>query len=333
MISRRIRTAALIGAGCTLMACGPARDDNNNGTGDGGVKCIGTACDDAGVVDAGNGGVELTLVDLVTSPPGRDTPVKVNNLIVHSVENTFTGSQGDVEAGWWASDETGAAGIWLEKPLSGGGTYLPVVGDKINVEGYYQASTSFFDNRTGQRRGITRLSVQPRTPMVITRTAQGQTPAAYAEVVSGTFGDADAGNYRPNPEYASRKVHIAGPLTITTGAPPALRVVDVKNATNTLGFGFEVSGGILVNDFKTFSGCNWGKAARDGGTIVFANGIQGVWDTYTHSPCADGGFSNNCFPSLPGRVPGTTRPNDGGENFFTYVLYPQSCADLPGAYQ
>jgi hypothetical protein len=103
-------------------------------------------------------------------------------------------------------------------------------------------------------------------------------------------------------------------------------------------FGFEVTGGILVNNFATFDAqfsdggsllrCDWRQIALDAGvgrTVTFPNGISGVWDTYSHASCRDGGVS--CSDGLVNRnagiVPDTT-------NDFTYVLYPTDCADLRG---
>ena len=86
------------------------------------------------------------------------------------------------------------------------------------------------------------------------------------------------------------------------------------------------SGGALISNQSTYFNCDWrGSAHYDGGTIIFPNGITGIWDTYTHAPCADGGVDSACFRNS-GSVPGTA-------NDYTYALFPRDCSDFNGAYQ
>ena len=82
----------------------------------------------------------------------------------------------------------------------------------------------------------------------------------------------------------------------------------------------------VVHTGSTYANCVWrGSAYYDGGTIIFPNGITGIWDTYTHAPCNDGGTSTSCLHAN-GYVPGTA-------NDYTYAIYPRDCADFNGAYQ
>jgi hypothetical protein len=117
---------------------------------------------------------------------------------------------------------------------------------------------------------------------------------------------------------------------LTNANPSALKRISAS-ANDSVHFGFEVTGGVLVNNYKTYGStqdggtkrCDWRALANDGGTVRFPNGIRGVWDTFTHAPCADGGTSSSCFRDA-GVVPGTDQTH-------TYVLYPQDCdQDLAG---
>lgn len=91
-----------------------------------------------------------------------------------------------------------------------------------------------------------------------------------------------------------------------------------------------------MNNYKTYRGfgdggvgCDWRAVAGDGGTVTFPNGVSGIWDTYAHAPCVDGGTASGCF-ATKAFVPGTVGA-DGGAVNYTYVLYPMDCAnDLAG---
>jgi hypothetical protein len=90
--------------------------------------------------------------------------------------------------------------------------------------------------------------------------------------------------------------------------------------------GFEVEGGILVRD----DACGWSQKARDGGSVVFPQGIRGVWETYAYAPCQERANADAGCLRASARVPGTEVP-DSGVNLFTYVLHPRNCeTDLAG---
>jgi hypothetical protein len=142
-----------------------------------------------------------------------------------------------------------------------------------------------------------------------------------------TFGG--AGAFRAEPAHVGARVKIDGPLTIANPSPEAFRRISaVPNDTRY--FGYELSNGVLVNNFRVFEGarledggvshCDLRAAVLDGGTVTFPNGIIGVWDTYTHASCVDGGTDSQCFKNR-GNVPGTDAGN------YTNVLYPTDCAD------
>jgi hypothetical protein len=126
-------------------------------------------------------------------------------------------------------------------------------------------------------------------------------------------------------------VKIDGPLTVTDLNPEALHRVSALGAADTRYNGFQLSNGILVNNFRTFDGaktedggvshCDVRWIIGDGGTVSFPNGIVGVWDTYTMASCTDGGTTlTSCFNNK-GTIPGV--PDSG----YTNVLYPTDCAD------
>jgi hypothetical protein len=147
--------------------------------------------------------------------------------------------------------------------------------------------------------------------------------------VPNTFGA--NGTIKAEPTYSGARVKIAGPLTMGLLNPEQLHRQSALGANDTRYYGFELSNGVLVNNFRTFdnaaledggrSRCDVRFIVGDGGTVTFPNGIIGVWDTYTHASCADGGTDlNNCFNNR-GSVPGTPDAN------YTNVLYPTDCAD------
>ncbi|MGV3620897.1 MAG: hypothetical protein ACO1OB_08770, partial [Archangium sp.] len=171
------------------------------------------------------------------------------------------------------------------------------------------------------------------TNLVVTLVDAGA-PVTPVDTAAG-FGNAMGGDDRPNANFAGVLVHIPGPLTLSDPNPPAFKRVSL-NASDSVYFGFEVTGGVLVNNYRTYDftqsdgggrmGCDYRLYANDGGTVTFPNGITGVWDTYSHASCEDGGTSN-CSRRNPGTVPGSA------DNDFTYALYPLDCSMLPGVVQ
>ncbi|MBX5482747.1 MAG: hypothetical protein IRZ16_13040 [Myxococcaceae bacterium] len=359
---RTLATAALCAAAFTLGAC-----SGSDGTTDGGVDagngCVGfcgggdddggtdagngtDAGTDAGVTDGGqntDGGVtcyngELITVtlrdlreksDVCTLPFGAHVLVK--DVVVHTVSYSNQGTEGDYRADFWVSDPNDPPyGIWVSKYYTDEpGPYLPAPGDVLTIDGYF-GTVSKYENPTGYRRQIASKKVGSSfLPITLTKT--GTAPVPEAQIVTpGQFGDTDGGTLRPNPEYAGSRVYIQGPIEITNPKPAALRRVSA-NPDDDLTYGFEVTGGILINNSKTYKadgGCPWQDIALDAGMhgekVVFTQGIYGVYDSWTFAPCSDGGTDIfNCYPNDEGRVPGTT-------NDYTYVVYPQTCDDFAG---
>ena len=254
--------------------------------------------------------------------------VRLENVVVVGIDNIFTGGQGDTDTQFWVADQANVGnGIYVDKTFfDEPGNYTPVLGDVLNIDGYV-TSESRFTNRIGRRVVFRSNSTCNRDGGLIdnaniTVVSQG---AMFSPVmVANGFGNADGGFGRPNPENAGGLVHIPGPLVLSDPRPEAMHRVSALGAADTRYFGFEVEGGVIVNNYKTFTNCDYRVMAEDGGTVTFNNGLIGIWDTYTHASCEDGGTScpRDDDRRNEGIVPGTT-------NFYTYVLYPLDCAQIP----
>ncbi|MHB8872250.1 MAG: hypothetical protein ACYC8T_01055 [Myxococcaceae bacterium] len=257
--------------------------------------------------------------------------VVVRGVVVAAIDDTFKGGQGDYISQFWVVDPANPGeGIWVDKYFTDlPGPYNPVVGDVLDIDGYF-GMRSKFDDRVGYRFSLKSqfaCAGNPTGKLSITKT--GTTSAPVDNVVAAGFGNADGGWVKANPERAGTRVHIPGPLVITDPNPTAFKRI----FGSSLYYGFEVSNGILVNNSKTYGTsptdggrprCDWRAFALDGGAVSFPNGISGVWESYTHAACYDGGTSSSCKKDA-GVVPGTTAN-------YTFVLYPQDCeTDFAGA--
>jgi hypothetical protein len=370
-LRKNLSLAAL--AALTLTACGPSRPVPDGGTNNPPTGCVGV-CNDGGRDDAGqptsdagqsdggqgdggtmasrcqgfvpDGGTTVMSIQQVRDEACFRQSVTVEDVVVHTVDRTILSNQGNGEyrAFFWVSDPASPKdGIFVEKFYSDPpGTYLPKPGDVVTIQGVFQSKPPFED-RTGYQRLLANEFSFTRNSagLTITVTDAGEAPAPV--VVAEGFGDAQEGFARPNSDYAGALVKIPGPVEITDPTPTAFKRVSAVPDDDRY-YGFEVSGGVLVNNHKTFDQhfsdggvnvrCDWRIIALDAGMhgqkVVFPDGISGVWESYTHAPCADGGTASGCF-RLTGKVPGTYDPEtyDGG-NAFTFVLYPQSCDQLQG---
>lgn len=326
----------------------PEPDDPNNG-------CTGVCNDggtDAGTDGGTDGGPRVCPqpdsngrgpIGQLRETGNRGDKVKLERLVVTTVDSTSRGSQGDYIAYFWVVDPCfPKEGIYVDKfytdPV---GPYLPQVGDEVTIEGIYRRynprATDANETRHAYRpvlKSDFRLDVPGVSGNIsITKTGTVAVPADIT--VPAGFGNANAGATKANPEYGGARVHIPGPITLTNADPPALRRRP-DDPADTVHLGFEVTGGVLVNNYKTFGEtrdggtkrCDWRAVVLDGGSVSFPNGIRGVWDTYSNPPCvattaADGG-TLSCGTRDAGIVPGTNQD-------YTYMLYPQNCdTDLPG---
>jgi hypothetical protein len=364
MMTRMVVLGAAVAA---LVACGPARPTPDAGTGGGtggGATGGGTGGGNTGggggttggggggTIGGGTGGGSMgggtgggssfawdggTTIDAVRGARFCTENVTVENVIVSGIEYEKQGSQGDWLSQFWVQDlNDPRRGMYVDKFYTDlPGPLRVKVGDVLTLKGYVKRQSAYNDRRAyrftfGNQYGCG-SSLTGKLEITV---VDAGTPAI--NMVTLPFGDAQNGNARPNPEYGSTRVSIPGPLVLTNPAPTAFRRIS-QRANDTTVYGFEVSGGILVNNFATYDirhsdggvtvRCDWRAIAADAGngTVVFPNGISGIWDTYSHAPCRDGGTS--CPDGFSNRDSGIV---PGTNNEYTYVLYPTSCEDLPG---
>ncbi|XXF75888.1 hypothetical protein P2318_22895 [Myxococcaceae bacterium GXIMD 01537] len=288
-------------------------------------------------------------VGQVRANSGQGQAVDLQGLVVTEVEYlSKPGSQGDYVSQFWVAHPCfPTEGIYVDKYFTDGAKgYGPVVGDIVHLKGLFRnynskASDNAPDDRTAYRAVIkSAFRLEGATGILEVTKTGTMTPPADNTTPDG-FGNAQSGVAMANPEYAGSRVFIPGPLTVTNANPAAFKARP-DDPSHTQFYGFEVSGGILVNNYKTFgetrdggsTRCDWRAITNDGGTVTFPDGIRGVWDSYSYVPCNDGGYtlpdggtSSSCNFNLrgDGLVPGTGQP-------FTYVLYPQNCeTDLKGS--
>ncbi len=347
-------TAVLVLA---LMACGPSRPTPDAGKGGGagggatggsatgggtGGGATGGGATGGGATGGGTGGGGGAVSTTIAGAKNLVFPahIQLTGVVVTAVSSNNQSNSATCGGGWyadfWVADSSHPQdGLFVSKfctdlPLD----FQPQLGDKLDIDGYIGFAKNYND-RDGYRVVVKEQydflppAQRPGDKLIITKTGS-MAPLADNQVSPG-FGDAQGGAVKANKEYGSARVHIPGPLSITNASPPAFQRISAKPGDNVY-FGFEVSGGVLVNNYKTYRsfgdggvpGCDWRAVVLDGGTVSFPSGISGVWDTYTHAPCGDGGVSSSCRTNK-GYVPGTPDAN------FTYVLYPQDCTnDLVG---
>ena len=332
------------GGGCVGITC-PTGGGAGGGTTTGGGTGGGTP------TGGGTGGGGSTVTTIQTARAAV-LPAKVNlqGVVVTAISfarasmaSTCPGvATSGVNASFWIADPANPqAGVWVDKfRCDAPADYLPQVGDVLNISGVISTESSFrqqegyrttvqseFDSIPNRPVGYfcALTSLPPCEPLVITRTS-ARTPLPPINVPN-TFGG--GGAIQAESAYVGARVKIAGPLTLTDVYPTALHRLSAL-PVDTRYFGYQLSNGVLVNNFRTFEGavlengvvsrCDVRNVVLDGGTVTFPNGLIGVWDTYTHATCVDGGINlTNCFNNA-GLVPGTAAT-------FTHVLYPTDCAD------
>jgi hypothetical protein len=343
---KTLGTAALVASTVAMIGCG-GRDTSKPDAGvpqptqDAGSDA-GTGGTDAGTdggiyVNPDGGPVEITIAQTRRAP--YRTYVTLKGVVINAVDFVNKGSQGDITANFWVVDPNNPTdGLWVEKfyqdtPRG----YVPQVGDKVDVSGWFQTELPYEQFVASRQRLASEYRFNNAPGLLNIVKVATVTPPADNPVSPGTFGNADGGFGRPNANYAGSRVHIQGELTLVNPTPKAFQRV-TADPSDPVYYGFEVTGGILVSNQKTYGEsptdggpprCDWQQLVRnDGGTVTFPNGIRGVWDTYTFAACEDGGTDIFRCRRRNGAVPGT----DGG-NWFTYVVYPQDCAtDLVGVY-
>jgi hypothetical protein len=347
-------------AGCVGITCptggGVGAGGGTGGGGGGGVTGGGGGTTGGGTGGATGGGGGVTgggtgggsffgwdgglTVDAARGARFCQEYVRIENAIVVGIDNAVRGSLGDYNTQFWVVDSNDSTrGIMVDKFYTDApGPYLPVVGDIVNLNGYVKRYSRFNDRtayRTvfGSTFGCTGVDAGSNPTQLRVELVDAGATVPVNTVPAG-FGDAMSGDNRPNPELAGTRIRIPGPLTLSDPNPTAFKRVSLV-ATDTVFFGFEVTGGILVNNYRTFDftasdgggrmGCDYRAYSNDGGVVTFPNGITGIWDTYSHASCEDGGTSG-CSRRNQAVVPGTT-------NDYTYAIFPLDCSDVPGVVQ
>lgn len=342
------------GTGGGTTGGGTGGGTTGGGTG-GGTTGGGTGGGTTGGGTGGGAGVPTT----VQAAKAATYPAKVNLQGVVLTAISFAGrststtlcagtSSAGVTADFWVADPANPEfGVWVKKfRCDGDVDYFPAVGDVLNITGVIGIESGF-SQRVGRRVVVKSefdfipgtppgyvcapSSTPPCEPLVVAKTGT-MSPLPLVEKPA-TFGE--GGAIKAEQSTRGTRIRIAGPLTITNASPPALQRVSAFGANDTRYYGYELSNGVLVNDFRTFdnaaledggrSHCDQRWIVQDGGTVTFPNGIVGVWDTYTYAACVDGGTDLfRCFVNR-GDIPGS--PDSG----YTNVLYPTDCADLAPA--
>ncbi|MDP2271053.1 MAG: hypothetical protein Q8N23_09375 [Archangium sp.] len=324
------------------------------GGGTGGGTTTGGGTGGGSVTGGGTGGGNVTPTT-IQAAKASTYPAKValQGVVVTAVSfarrsssaNLCAGtSSAGVTADFWVADPASPEnGVWVQKfRCDGDVDYFPVVGDVLNVSGVIGFESPFeqrvasrimvkseFDFIPSKPQGYVCAlsSTPPCEPFVVTRTGT-MSPLPVVDQPN-TFA---AAGFRAEQALKGARIKIAGPLTVASITPEALHRVSALGAADTRYYGFELSNGVLVNDFRIFDGaqledggvsrCDVRFAVADGGTVTFPNGITGIWDTYAFAPCLDGGTDIfNCFAGR-GTVPPS--PDSG----YTNILYPTDCADL-----
>jgi hypothetical protein len=271
-------------------------------------------------------------------------PVNLAGVVVVAVDDEWQGT-GCWNSEFWVVDPAApTTGIYVYKRCIDTPVDLQVkVGDVLDITGTFNTMFPYF-NMVGYR--YTVLNASSTAPMALT--PKGTQVPPSDNVTSAGFGFSDGGRVLANPELSGTRIHIPGPLYITNPNPPALMRLSALGAADSKGYGFEVTGGILVNNYKTYgpsptdggrARCDFRARENDGGpgTVAFPSGLSGVWDSYTFTRCKDGGDPYSCSANqgtLNGYVPGTAGSfsGDGGYARYTFVVYPQDCEnDFAGA--
>lgn len=351
-------TGGGIGAGAGGGGGSGGGSTTGGGTGTGGGTTTGGGTGTGGGTTTGGGtgtGGGTTTPTTVQAAKASTYPAKVElqGVVVtaisfarRSAASACTGaSSAGVTADFWVADPASPEnGVWVQKfRCDGDLDYFPTVGDVLNVSGVIGFESPFeqrvasrimvkseFDFIPSKPMGYVcaASSTPPCEPFVVTKTGT-MSPLPIVDQPS-TFASA---GFRAEQALKGARIKIAGPLTVSSITPEALHRISAQGGADTVYFGFELSNGVLVNDFRIFDGaqledggvsrCDVRRTVADGGTVTFPNGITGVWDTYAFAPCVDGGTADifRCF-SYRGTVPPSL---DAG---YTNVLYPTDCADL-----
>lgn len=363
MQARSILIATFISSWALLAACDSRPGGGGTGGSGGSGSCVG-ACGGSGGSggaggaggtggsggaggSSGDGGTQSVSVNQARKA-SLGTRVFLTNVVVTGVLSNYEATKGGCSSttpkGWyarfWVADPNNPKdGIFIEKYCADVPLVFPVaVGDLLDIDGWLGTFKPFEDGE-GYRLAIGSerfYSSNVLNPLPMTVTKKGTMSAINDNIAPVGFGRwPDGGILKANPDYVGARVEINGPLSITNIMPTALKRVSAKPGDNA-SYGFEVSGGVLVNTQAVWSirqadggydlTCDWLGKMRDGGSVTFPK-IKGVWETYTQASCSDGGTDkDSCFLNH-GKVPGYPDAS------VTNVMYPLECpTDVPGTY-
>ncbi|RKH37328.1 hypothetical protein [Corallococcus sicarius] len=341
-LRNKLGAAALLAATAmaSLAGCG-GRDDEDNK--DAGPGCTGVCSTDAGT-DAGAGttdagtdaGAGMTIAAARKVPFG--TKVTLRDVVISDIhyEKLSTSNGSSWRSFFWVTDPAlPTQGLFIEKFYDDTPeAYHPQPGNKVDIEGYFGTEPNY-EPFTGRRHHLVNDYRNSKKLIITLKSDAGVDARVPANEVTPEQLVASLDMAQSSAALLGTRVHVAGPLALTNPQPEALKRVDSLTDGGSLYYGFAVGNGILVFHDKTRdrslsdggvdAKCDFQKAALDGGTVTFPNGLSGVWDTYTFAPCKDGGTDiTGCGDNVSDSgVPGSTKP-------YTYTIIPQDCADLPG---
>ena len=208
---------------------------------------------------------------LATGSQGQ--AVTLEHVVVVAVDDIIKGSDDDFISQFWVVDPCfPKEGIWVDKWYGDlPEKYAPEKRDELTIQGIFRRINpiaSDVNSSNSGRQAKTRNAYRPSLKsafglpnvsgnLVITKTGTVDVPAD--NTVPAGFGNADGGAVAANPEYGGSRVHIPGPVSITNANPVALKRRP-EDPEHTVHLGFEVTGGVLVSNYKTFG------ETLDGGT-------------------------------------------------------------------
>lgn len=299
----------------------------------------------------------LSQIDAAKRATFCTSVVPLRGVTVTAIESQFVGPAGDVRSFFWVVEPSYPKnGLYVFKDytdtingVTDGGLS---VGDMVNIDGFLVstfANSSINNGAEAYRYQLRKGCGGNMSQLQVVVTGTGTAPA---DVQAATpFGlNPDGGkpkgfsvsDQRFITDAQGARVHVPGPLILSNPRP--IEMARVNDTPTGVVFGFEVSGsavpaGLLVRNNRTFAlsdggssagdgtpACDYRQYVEDGGRMVsWPNGIRGVWDTFSQTPCYDG--TPSCAGANvrdAGYVPGL------GANY-TFVLEPMNCGDLAGA--
>lgn len=293
----RISMAALLAA--TVAGC----EMREEAAPDAGKKDGGSNAQDGG---SGDGGIDTSCADPVTTAP---TTMTVAQAFVDRRADYAEVQNAVVVAGYvyqgtgtfYVQDPTGGPGLAVHKNSKDDVTF-PEVGDVVTVKGRLSTFSGSLQLSTSCAKGVF-LSVTKTGSG--TATSGAMPPAGSPTVISADkFSEYAHTETGAHAEQVGTVVQFTGPLEVTDAKPDGLvETVELADGgTKKNPRGFEITGGIWVDDDRVFAACIRGL---DGG-LTLPNGIRGVWERYNDFY---GGTAQNPQPTYP-------------------VLKPLDCADL-----